>query len=132
LECTLDPFFLIGVRSGRDHVFFASRNARFYVVALFQGFPIFEIFNIHRIFFGAGEYAHVVLAIFVAAAASDARFCEVHYLKGVGFVFDAAFHSKVKPLLMTSSVRINLHEQVVRVFAETIPFRMEEISGFKK
>ena len=72
-----------------------------------------------------------MLAIFVASAAGDSRFREVHDLKCVGLILDAAFDPEVKPLLMSARVRVHLHEQVVRVFVQRVPLRLQQIARFK-
>jgi hypothetical protein len=65
-----------------------------------------------------------MLTIFVSAASGDAWLCEIHDLKGVGFILNATLGSKIKPLLMAARVRVHLHEQVVCVFVQGVPLRL--------
>ena len=73
-----------------------------------------------------------MLTIFVSAAAGHTRLCEVHDLKGIGLILNSAFNSKIKPLLMPTRIRVDLHEQVVRVFVEGVPLGLQQIPRLEK
>jgi hypothetical protein len=73
-----------------------------------------------------------MLTIFVSAASGDAWLCEIHDLKGVSFILNATLGSKIKPLLMAARVRVHLHEQVVCVFVQGVPLRLQQIARFEE
>ena len=73
-----------------------------------------------------------MFAIFVSAATSHTWLCEVHDLKGIGLILNSTFNSKIKPLLMSARIRVDLHEQVIRVFVEGVPLSLQQIARFKQ
>lgn len=73
-----------------------------------------------------------MLAVFVAAAAGHSRLGEVHDLECVLLTLDATFGTEVKPLLVTASVGVDLHEQVVGVWLQGIALGLQEIARLKQ
>ena len=131
LERPLNPLLLVWISTRRYHIFLTSRHARLYVIAIWQGLPLFEIFELHRRPLGPDKNAHIMLTILIAATPGNPRLRKVHYLKRIRLVLDATSDPKVKPLLMASGVCVHLHKKIIRILREAIPLRLEQISRFK-
>lgn len=131
LKSFFNPFLLVRVCTCGYHILFASCHTCLDVVAIGQLLPVIVIINFHRCSFGSGKYAHIVFPIFVASTASYTWLSKIHYLKCISLVLDAALGSKVKPLLVTSGVGVNLHEQIVCVLTQGISLGLKQVARLK-
>lgn len=72
-----------------------------------------------------------MISLLVASSSSHTWLCEVHDIEGILLALNATFGLEIKPLLMTSSVCVNLHEQVVTIFLRGRFLSLQQVPAFK-
>jgi hypothetical protein len=127
LKGLLDPILLVGVLPSSNDVLLASTDICLNVLNL--GILVGDIFPS---LLSLDHDPLVQVLALVALSSSYARFGEVHDVESVGLALVATLRPKIEPLLMASSVGIDLHEQVVDIGAEGLLFCLKKVARFKE
>jgi len=119
IKSFLNPIFLIRIICSSNNIFLSPLHISFNIFALIfiidYIFPRISpicirlfLFNLFLLRFD--NNSHLVFTCFISSTSRDTRFCKVHDIKCIILPLNTSCGPKVKPLLMTSSVGINLHE----------------------
>jgi hypothetical protein len=127
VEGFLYPVFLVGVLACGDDIFLAPVDISLDILQV-----AILISDVLPTILSFDEYSLGKILAFVAFATSYTRLCKIHDVEGVGLPFLATFCSEMKPLLMPSSISVNLHIKVISILTYRSFFRLQEISAFKK
>ena len=115
IKCLFYPFFLIRICSCCYNVLFFTCNCSLYIFtyicpAVVNKIPILKVLIFYTFLFWPKHYSHFMFWTFIASPSWYSWFSEVHYIKCINLTFFSSFNPKIEPLLMTSSISINLHK----------------------
>jgi hypothetical protein len=115
IECFLNPILLVWVLSSSDDIFLSSRNISLDILHLSYILPATTCLYKNSL---------IKVLSLISFATSDARLCEVHNIEGVCCTLNTTSCPEVEPLLMTSSVCVHLHVEVVDICARRLFFSL--------
>ena len=115
IKCLFYPFFLIRISTCCYYILLFTCNWSLYIFTdsasmVVNTFPILKILIFKAFLFWSKHYSHFMFWTFIASSAWNSWFGEIHYIKCIKLSFLSTLNSKMEPLLMTTSICINLHK----------------------
>lgn len=115
IKCLFYPFFLVWICTSCYNILLFTSNCSFYIFTNISPLvvyiiPILKVLVFKTFLFWPKHYPHFMFWTFITSSSRNSWFCEVHNIKCVKLPFFSSFNSKIEPLLMTSSISINLHK----------------------
>jgi len=115
IKCLFYPFFLVWICTCCYNILLFTCNCSLYIFTYISPvvvniIPILKVLICNTFLFWPKHYPHFMFWTFIASSSGNSWFSEVHYIKCIRLSFFSSFNSKIEPLLMTSSISINLHK----------------------